>query len=139
MDMLEQEIEIVTKETSRISSYLEHRLYEFNVEATGISDGEQFAAVIKGDNDDIIAGVSGHIWGGHCEIKQLWVSEANRGHGLGLRLMSAAEKEAVRRSCHQIVVATHSFQAPRYYEKLGFSRIAEISDYPMGHQYVCYL
>lgn len=134
----EREIEILAGDTSAEAAYLESRLYEFNVETTGISDGELLAAVVRGDEGEIIAGASGHTWGGHCEIKQLWVSEPYRRCGLGSRLMATVESEAVRRGCGQIVVATHSFQAPRFYEKLGFARIAEIPDYPRGRQYFFY-
>ncbi len=53
--------------------------------------------------------------------------------------MQAAEREAVRRGCHQIVLSTHSFQAPRFYEKLGFRRLAAIPNYPKGHEYIIYI
>jgi ribosomal protein S18 acetylase RimI-like enzyme len=58
---------------------------------------------------------------------------------LGTTLMHAAEREAVRRGCHQIVLSAHSFQAPRFYDKLGFRRLAAISNYPRGHENIIYI
>ena len=34
--------------------------------------------------------------------------------------MQAVEKEAKTRNCRQIVLETHDFQAPGFYQKLGF-------------------
>jgi hypothetical protein len=50
--------------------------------------------------------------------------------------MQAVEKEARSRSCQQIVLETFDFQAPVFYEKLGFLTDGRISDYPRGHEYL---
>jgi ribosomal protein S18 acetylase RimI-like enzyme len=50
--------------------------------------------------------------------------------------MKEAEAEAVRRGCRQLVLTTHSFQAPRFYEELGFIVVAEVPEYPRGHSQI---
>jgi len=132
-------IAIQSAEDAELSAFLGDRLYEFNVDATGISDGELLSAVVRDDGGNIVAGVSGHTWGGCCEIRQLWVQEQQRGAGLGKGLMNAAEQEAIRRGCTQIVLATHSFQAPGFYENLGFERLAVVPNYPEGHDNILYI
>jgi ribosomal protein S18 acetylase RimI-like enzyme len=113
--------------------FLEDRLYEHNVETTGIGDGLSLGVVLRDESQNIVAAAAGHTWGGTCELKQVWVAAALRGAGLGRRLLAEAEAEAVRRGCQQLVLTTHSFQAPDFYRKLGFQVISEVPDYPRGH------
>jgi GNAT superfamily N-acetyltransferase len=116
--------------------FLEDRLYEYNVASTGISDGRLLAIFLRDAQENLIAGLYGWTWGGCCEVKTLWVQAGWRGKGLGTRLMTAAEQEARRRGATQIVLTTHSFQAPHFYERLGFERVGYNQDYPVGYQLV---
>lgn len=132
-------IEVQTTDDAALSVFLSDRLYEFNVDATGIADGEMLFASVRDGSGAFIAGLSGHSWGGCCEIKQIWVHERRRGQGLGRAMMMAAEQEAIRRNCAQIVLSTHSFQAPEFYEKLGYEKLAVIPSYPHGHENILYI
>ena len=113
--------------------YLEDRLYEFNSAATGIADGEWLAIFVRDDEDRIVAGICGNTWGGCCEIRQFWVEEPRRKQGLGTALLGAAEQEARRRGCRQIVLQTFSFQAPAFYARHGFEIVAVVNDHPRGY------
>ena len=113
--------------------FLEDRLYEFNRARTGISDGCGLGVFLRDAAGEIVAGAAGHTWGETCELRQVWVAEGLRSRGLGRRLLEAAEAEATRRGCRQLVLSTHSFQAPGFYEKLGFHVVARLEDYPRGH------
>ena len=113
--------------------YLEDRIYEFNSSATGIAGGEWLSFFVR-EADRIVAGICGNTWGGTCELRQFWVEQSRRGRGLGTRLFQAAEQEARRRGCTQIVLMTFSFQAPAFYERHGFEVVATIDDHPRGHQ-----
>jgi GNAT superfamily N-acetyltransferase len=115
--------------------YLEDRIYEFNSSATGIGDGEWLAFFVRAGGR-IVAGICGNTWGGTCELRQFWVEESQRKRGIGTKLLRAAEQEARRRNCSQIVLMTFSFQAPGFYEKHGFEVVATIDDHPLGHQNV---
>jgi ribosomal protein S18 acetylase RimI-like enzyme len=119
--------------THEVDRFVEDRLYEFNRAATGHDDGRGLALVARDPAGEIVAAASGHTWGGTCEILRVWVREPLRRSGLGRELLERVEAEARRRGCGQIVVATHSFQAPDFYAKLGYERIGEIPDYPRGH------
>src|SRR5689334_14561498 len=108
--------------------YLEDRLYDFNAVATGITDGAWLTILVRGEADRIVAGLCGNTWGGCLEIRQFWVEETRRSHGLGTRLLAAAEQEARRRGCQQIVLMTFSFQAPGFYARRGFEVVAVVED-----------
>ena len=132
--MLTPELVISTEPTPGEVQYLEDRLYEFNSAATGITGGEWLAIFVRDGDHRIGAGSCGNTWGGCAEIRQFWVEEARRKQGLGTRLLGAAEQEARRRGCWQMLLMTFSFQAPAFYAKHGFEVVAVVDDHPDGHR-----
>lgn len=126
-------------ECEEIGTFLADRIYEFNAKATGYFDGVLMAGCIRGDAGEIIAGFNGHTWGGCCELSHVWVDERYRHQGLGTLLLRSAEAEAVARGCAQLVLATHDFQAPGFYERLGYERKYTIEDRPLGHANIIYV
>jgi GNAT superfamily N-acetyltransferase len=134
--MRTSELVVNTEPTPDEVQYLEDRLYEFNSAATGITDGELLAIFVRDDKGRIVAGICGNTWGGCLEIRQLWVDEARRKQGLGTRLFVAAEQEARRRGCRQILLTTFTFQAPAFYAKHGFKVLATVDDHPRGYQHL---
>src|SRR5689334_297447 len=109
-------------ECEALGAFLADRIYEFNTKATGYVDGRLLAGCVRNDAGEVIAGYNGHTWGGCCELAHVWVHEDYRGRGLGAHLLYSAEAEARARGCVQIVLATHDFQAPGFYERMGFER-----------------
>jgi ribosomal protein S18 acetylase RimI-like enzyme len=132
-------VEPSSEADAELNSFLDERIYEFNVQSTGIGDGRLFNGVLKDDSGNIVAAANGHTWGGCCHILHLWVHESKRRQGLGRALLQAVEDEAIRRRCAQSLVVTHSFQAPAFYERHGYVRLASIPDYPQGHAQHVYL
>jgi ribosomal protein S18 acetylase RimI-like enzyme len=126
-------IEFTQDRSHKIEAFLTERIYEFNSNATGFFDGEEYAAAIRDPDGRIIAGVSGHTWGGCCHVAQLWVHESARKQGLGRSLLLALETHALSRRCSQIVLSSHTFQAPDFYRRLGYIEHARIPGYPSGH------
>lgn len=116
-----------------LEDVLVDRIYEFNVQATGYSDGRLIGGCIRTDAGDLVAGYSGHTWGGCCVITHLWVAQSSRRRGIGRRLLENAGSEALRRNCTQIILMTHSFQAPAFYERMGFDLVASVADWPTRH------
>ena len=127
-------LEIRSEEWSmQLADDLEDRLYAFNVGATGIADGRGLALVVRDDAGRAVAAALGHTWSGTCELKQVWVDEPLRRAGLGRALVLRAIAEAEARGCTQLLLDTYSFQAPHFYEKLGFREKFRLDDYPRGH------
>lgn len=132
-------IRISNDNLPQIDALLSEHIYRFNCRATGIDDGEMLNACLHDNEGNIEVAVSGFTWGGCCEIVYLWVKESLRGQGIGSNLLRAAEREAFLRGCHQIVLSTHDFQAPVFYEKWGFERIATIPNYPHSREKFIYI
>jgi GNAT superfamily N-acetyltransferase len=122
-----------------LGALLADRIYESNAKATGYFDGRLVAACVRDEAGEVIAGFDGHTWGGCCELSHVWVHERHRGRGLGTRLLRSAEAEAIARGCSQVVLATHSFQAPGFYERHGYERRYAIEGCPRGHADVIYV
>jgi GNAT superfamily N-acetyltransferase len=121
-----------------LESFLVERIYEFNARATGYDDGRLLAGAVRNEQGEIVAGFNGHTWGACCELSHVWVHEQYRGQGLGKALLAAAEAEASSRGCVQIVLATHSFQAPGFYERMGYERKYALEGRPQGHSQLIY-
>jgi len=112
---------------------LRNAVISFNIAATGFTDGASLGCLLRDDQQRLVAGLDGFTWGGYAMIEWLWVHDDLRGEGLGTRLVRAAEREAARRGCAVVRVNTHTFQAPGFYERLGYSEIGRARDAPVGH------
>jgi GNAT superfamily N-acetyltransferase len=123
-----------TKSTFEDVRFLEDRLYEYNVEQTGVDNGQWLAIFIRDDQQTIRAGVEGWTWCGSCYLRHVWVHLDWRGQGVGTKLLQATEQEAITRGCQQIVLESFSFQAPGFYQKLGFEVFAVLEGHPRGHR-----
>ncbi len=97
-----------------------------------------FAIALRNSNDGIEGGVTGSSVWGWLYVRYLWVHDRWRGRGQGARLMQAAEVEAEKRACTGIWVSTYSFQAPTFYQKLGYQEFGRIDDFPKGHRRLFY-
>jgi GNAT superfamily N-acetyltransferase len=130
--MPDEPLRILEDSAAADIAFLENQINEHNADVTGHRDGRMLTILLRDDRGAIRAGVSGHTWGGCAEVKLLWVREAERRSGIGSRLLAAAEREARERGCRQIVLSTHSFQAPLFYKKHGYTVSGEFPGYPIG-------
>jgi GNAT superfamily N-acetyltransferase len=81
----------------------------------------------------MIGVAAGYTWAGTSEFKQMWVDRSYRGRGYARALLDAFVTEARSRGVRRIWVASYDFQAPGFYEKAGFKRIAAFDGWPEGH------
>jgi ribosomal protein S18 acetylase RimI-like enzyme len=131
-------VEPSREEEATLNAFLDDRVYEFNVELSGFQDGRAFQSVVRDEANNIVAAINGHTWGGCCQIVYLWVHPSKRRSGLGSSLLLAAEGEGRARNCAQALLFTHSFQAPAFYEKLGYIKVATVPNFPQGHAQFVY-
>jgi len=112
---------------------VEQRIYEHNREATGARDGRDLGFVIRDETGDVVGAALGYSWAGIAELRQLWVAEGFRGCGRGRALLASFVDEARKRGVKRIWLASYDFQAPLFYERAGFVRVADLKDWPIGH------
>jgi GNAT superfamily N-acetyltransferase len=72
-------------------------------------------------------------------VNWLWVAEPYRRSGEGSRLMNAVEAEARKAGCRGAYLDTFSFQAPKFYQKLGYSEFGRIADFPAGFDRIWFM
>jgi GNAT superfamily N-acetyltransferase len=127
---------VVSDDEIGLADELRVRLYEFNVRATGLTDGRWLFASVRDEDGTLIGGAAGWTWAGCGYLDQLWVRADRRGEGIGTRLLETFESAARARGCELMVLATHSFQAPAFYARHGYEERGRIEDYPRGHQHI---
>jgi GNAT superfamily N-acetyltransferase len=129
-----EELEIVFEPlpSDALSRFLTDNVINANLVKTGISNWHPVGFFLKNARGEWLGGLTGHIWGGWLHVNFVWVAEDFRGQGHGSRLMDAAETFAAERGAFAATLETHSFQAPDFYAKRGYSLFGRLDDYPPG-------
>ncbi len=90
--------------------------------ATGMDGFRDPPLAFQLHRDGVFVGaVVVHPYWGQLHVKLLYVDEAFRHQGYGQKLMHHAMEFARQRGCDFIFVETMNFQAPRFYQELGFT------------------
>ena len=105
---------------------------KFNREQTGNERPRAVACFLR-DEDRIVGGVQGSLWGRSMHIDALWVDEQVRGGGYGSKLMAAVEEYAAAHDHPLVYLETTSFQALPFYRKLGYEVFGELPEISEGH------
>jgi GNAT superfamily N-acetyltransferase len=116
-----------------LSARLNQELHDYNVQMTGVDDQAELSVRAVDDAGELVGGLSGWTWGGCGGVELLWVRADRRGESWGRVLMEAAEAEARRRGCMQMIVSTLSFQAPGFYRSLGYVETGRTKGHPIGY------
>ena len=107
-------------------------LLAFNEVRLGPADDQPVKFVARDSTGVVVGGILGHTRWRWLYIAKLWVDERARGHGLGTRLMAAAEDLARSRGCTDVSLDTFEYQARPFYEKLGYELFGTLEGYPPG-------
>ena len=109
---------------------LEERLAEAAIEAVDVGEEREFGIFIRDDDQRVLAGASGSVWGGCCQVHALWVDGSLRGRGLARALMAEAEAEARRQGCRLLMGLTYEALTGDFYDRLGYRTVGSIPDCP---------
>jgi predicted N-acetyltransferase YhbS len=120
-------IEVYNESNENIFDFIVKGVRNFNFQTIGEERSQPLMVVIRNDSGEIVGGIAGRTIYHQLLIEVLWVHDDKRGQGLGIKLMEIAEREAQKRGCIAAQVDTLSFQAPRFYEKMGFKIVGSVS------------
>jgi len=82
-----------------------------------------------------LVAVFGVAW---CFVELLATDPGSRRSGVGRALMARVEEQARQRNMTGVWLDTYTFQAPAFYEALGYQRVGRIDDYPPGEARIFY-
>jgi GNAT superfamily N-acetyltransferase len=107
-------------------------LIRYNLATAGPFRYRRTVLTVRDRNKRLLGGLILQSYWKESYVELLWLSARARRLGLGRRLMQEAERRARRRGSLLIHLNTYSFQAPGFYEKLGFRRLGGMSGSPAG-------
>ncbi|WP_329742240.1 GNAT family N-acetyltransferase [Dyella sp. A6] len=127
------DLELTATPPSDAVARIGERLDDFNIEVTGITDRLPLAVLVRARRDGpVLGGLSGRTSLGLLFIDLFYLPPDLRGAGLGRRVLQMAEDEARRRGCRNAVLYTISFQAPDFYQRLGWTVFGRVPCDPPG-------
>jgi len=113
--------------------FVANKVREYNLQFAE-KDVNPLSLYFRDSEGDIVASLTGKTYWNWLHIDYLWVSESERKKQLGCKLIVAAEEEAIKRGCTGSSLDTFSFQALKFYLKLGYSVFGELDGYSGKHQ-----
>ena len=116
------------------AAFVYQHLFDYNVSKVGPLDFGELpkdklfhTLIVKDESGNRLGGLV-YEYKGENEIyvSYLWLSQALRGHGIGLKLLEMLKEEARNKNCIRITLYTSTFQAPEFYMKAGFSLFKKV-------------
>lgn len=109
-------------------------LIAYNEAQAGPRNSKEFAFFVRSETVELVGGLLGSTHFNHFFVSAIFIDQEFRREGIGRELIRRAAALALERGCDVIYLDTFDFQAPGFYEKLGFKVFGALNDYPTGHQ-----
>jgi GNAT superfamily N-acetyltransferase len=134
----EPSLTLIDDPDEQAQAVIRRGLSEYNLGQAGYSDACPLAVLVSDpESRETIGGLLGRTSMGLLFIDLFFLPDSLRGHGVGSRVIRAAEDEALRRGCTRAVLFTVTFQAPGFYEREGYQVLGRIECDPPGHTRIC--
>lgn len=123
-------IERETDEAEEVANKVLTELLAFNAAQGGDLKAERLVLSVRDEDGALVGGlVAMQYWNGMF-VDLLWIHEKLRGRGLGRELMQRAERSLAARGGEIVFLSTWAFQAPGFYEKLGYAAFGTLHGVP---------
>src|SRR5262245_54338420 len=103
-----------------------------------VESSQKLVLAVRSQDDSLLGGLVGiQYWNGMF-IDLVWVHERLRSRGIGTELMKRAEAALRARGGEVLFLSTWSFQAPAFYEKLGYLPFGILEGMPANTRRIWY-
>jgi len=131
--MQHYEIELTDAPSAADAAVIDDGLAAFNAEYSDYYDKRALAVLARDKaTGQTLGGILGRTSLGLLFIDLVYLPATLRGQDLGTRMMAMIEQEAVRRGCRSATLMTITFQAPKFYERLGWREFGRVPSDPPG-------
>lgn len=131
-------IVLIEKEDKAKNEMVDNILKKFNEEFTKDIREDDVSFFLE-ENDQIIGGLVGAVYGDYFEIGTLAILKEYRRCGYGKMLLEKAENYAKEKDCKYILLYTTNYQGETYYPKSGYEEVSSVQDYPVeGQKVICF-
>ena len=132
-------IERISIDDSKAGEFINHAFTDYAVKKDVILKFEEYCYIAQNDAGKIIGAITGRAYYNEVHIGDLIVDEAYRGADIGTKLVRAVEDAYSNKGYEKITLTTFGFQAPGFYEKLGYSLefVREDKDPKLSKYFYC--
>lgn len=127
-------IEITAKPKPDEADFILQQIVQFNRRCAGEENYQKLAVFLRDADEKVVGGLVGCTYWQWLYVDVFWIHESHRKSGYGTTLIAAAEAEAIQRGCQYAYLDTFSFQAPEFYQKLGYVVFGELPNFPEGQR-----
>ena len=99
---------------------------------------EEFSYLVYDEDGTLIGGIGGVFRWDWCYVSKLVIDPKYQGQGYGTKLLKYVEELAREKQMIGIFLSTFIFQAPKFYEALGYQQFGKLQDIPKGHSMLYY-
>lgn len=128
-------MKIIEEYGSKLHPLVKEKIIEFgeaNLPTTIDTLSENFVGCYLYDaSEKMVGGITGHSYWNIMHVDFFWIDESLRGEGQGTILLARMEEMAKKEKCKVIHLETFSFQAPKFYEKNGYTQFGKIENVPV--------